>query len=185
MAATPAAFAQATTDDDTYNRGEVGVFVDYLRLKHANQNQFGLGARAGFNVHKNVQLEGDFAYDFRASRTNTVVSGATTTTYRSDLRTLSLLFGPKFHTNGPVRVFGVLKGGILNFSVSTTGAPLGFEGTVGNIANGDTNGVFYPAGGIEAFAGWFGFRAEVGDLMYFDRGANHNLRITVGPQFRF
>lgn len=183
MAATPAAFAQTT--DDTYNRGEVGVFLDFLRLKHTEQNMFGVGGRAGFNVHPNVQLEGELAYDFRANRANTVTVGAVTTTYRSDLRTLSALFGPKFHTNGPVRVFGVLKGGILNFSVSTTGAPLGFEGTARNIADGDTNGVFYPAGGIEAFAGWFGFRAEVGDLMYFDRGANHNLRFTVGPQFRF
>ena len=179
----PVAFAQDT--DDTYNRGEVGVFLDYLRLKHAGVNQFGIGGRAGFNVHKNVQLEAEGAYDFRQSNTDTVTVGAVTSNYRADLRTTSFLFGPKFHTNGPVRVFGTLKGGILNFSVSTTAAPLGFTNTFRNIADGDTNGVFYPAGGIEAFAGWFGFRAEVGDMMYFDRGANHNFRFTVGPQFRF
>lgn len=177
----PVAFAQNT---DAYHRGEVGVFLDYLRLKHADLNQFGLGGRVGFNVHPNVQLEAEGAYDFRQSRTATV-TGVTPTTYRADLRTTNFLFGPKFHTNGPVRVFGTLKGGILNFSVSTASAPIGFTNTLGTIADGDTNGVFYPAGGIEAFAGWFGVRAEVGDMMYFDRGANHNLRITVGPQFRF
>jgi hypothetical protein len=179
----PVAFAQ--DPDDTYNRGEVGVFVDFLRLHHAQVNQFGIGGRAGFNVHKNVQLEAEGAYDFRQSGEDTVTVGAVTSTYRADLRTTNFLFGPKFHTNGPVRVFGTLKGGILNFSVSTTAAPLGFTNTLRNIADGDTNGVFYPAGGIEAFAGWFGFRVEAGDMMYFDRGANHNFRLTAGPQFRF
>jgi hypothetical protein len=178
----PVAFAQDV--DDEY-RGEVGVFMDYLRLKHADLNQFGIGGRAGFNVHRNVTLEAEGAYDFRQSQTDTVTSGAVTSTYRADLRTTSFMFGPKFHTSGPVRVFGTLKGGILNFSVSTTAAPLGFTNTLRNIADGDTNGVFYPAGGVEAFAKWFGVRFEVGDMMYFDRGANHNLRITVGPQFRF
>ncbi len=179
----PVAFAQDA--DDTYNRGEVGVFLDYLRLKHADLNQFGIGGRAGFNVHRNVQLEAEGAYDFRQSQSDTVTVGAITSTYRADLRTTSFMFGPKFHTNGPVRVFGTVKGGILNFSVSTAAAPLGFTNTFRTIADGDTNGVFYPAGGVEAFAGWFGFRAEIGDMMYFDRGANHNLRFTVGPQFRF
>jgi opacity protein-like surface antigen len=180
----PVAFAQSQ-NTDAYHRGEVGVLLDYLRLKHADLNQYGLGGRFGFNVHRNVQLELEGAYDFRQTRSTTVTSGVTTSTFRADLRTTSFMFGPKFHTNGPVRVFGTLKGGILNFSVSTASAPLGFTNTLGTIADGDTNGVFYPAGGVEAFAGWFGVRAEVGDMMYFDRGANHNLRFTVGPQFRF
>ena len=45
--------------------------------------------------------------------------------------------------------------------------------------------LFYPGGGIELFAGRFGIRAEAGDEMYFDRGANHNLKFTIGPQIRF
>jgi len=45
--------------------------------------------------------------------------------------------------------------------------------------------VFYPAGGIEGFIGWFGVRFEAGDEMYFEDGANHNFRFTAGPQFRF
>jgi hypothetical protein len=181
LALAPTAFAQ----DDDLNRGNAGVFFDYLRLKHADLNQFGIGGRIGFNVHPNVQLEAEGAYDFRSSRTETITSGGITNTFRADLRTATGLFGPKIQTKGPVRVFAVLKGGILNFSVSAPGAPLGFTDTLRNIRDGDTNGVFYPGGGIEAFIGWFGVRAEAGDLMYFDRGANHNFRFTVGPQIRW
>ena len=92
------------------------------------------------------------------------------------------LFGPKlqFGGSGPVRVFVTAKGGLLNFSTDTS-----FSGQVSNIPVSDTNGVFYPAGGIEFFAGWLGLRFEAGDEMYFDHGANHNLRITAGPQIRF
>src|SRR5215472_11904081 len=57
--------------------------------------------------------------------------------------------------------------------------------TVRGLTNTDLNGVFYPAGGVEAFAGILGFRAEIGDEMYFANGANHNLRITFGPAIRF
>jgi hypothetical protein len=178
----PSMFAQS---NDDYNHGDLGLHLNYMRLKHADLNMFGVGGRVGFNVHPNVSLEADLSYDFRQNRNDSVTVGAVTTNYRSDLRTLTGLFGPKFHSNGPVRVYGTVKGGILNFSVSTTGAPLGFTNTVRNIADGDTNGVVYPAGGIEAYAGWFGVRAEAGDVIYFDRGANHNFRFTIGPQFRF
>lgn len=44
---------------------------------------------------------------------------------------------------------------------------------------------FYPGGGIELFAKWIGIRAEVGDQMYWENGANHNLKFSVGPQFRW
>jgi hypothetical protein len=49
----------------------------------------------------------------------------------------------------------------------------------------DLNGAFYAGAGIEAFAGILGVRAEAGDEMYFDNGANHNLKITAGPVIRF
>jgi hypothetical protein len=49
------------------------------------------------------------------------------------------------------------------------------------------NGVFYPGAGVEAFAGILRLRAEIGDEIYFDNTANANndLKITVGPVFRF
>jgi hypothetical protein len=177
----PAAFAQ--------DHGEVGVFVDYLRLHHANDANFlGLGGRAGFNVHRSVQLEAEMSYDFERNITTTQTNGATTNFFRSDLRMIHGLFGPKFQTGGgAVRAFAVLKGGLLNFSLAGTRALSGstFTGQINSIPDGDTNGVFYPGGGIELFAGPIGVRFEIGDLMYFDNGANHNLRVTVGPQIRF
>ncbi len=54
-----------------------------------------------------------------------------------------------------------------------------------NFLNSGTNGLFYPAVGVEFFAGPIGLRGEIGDIMYFNNGANNNLRITFGPQLRF
>jgi hypothetical protein len=51
--------------------------------------------------------------------------------------------------------------------------------------NGATYFALYQGGGIEAFAGVIGLRAEVGDDIFFNSGAHNNLRMTFGPQFRF
>jgi hypothetical protein len=170
---TAAAFAQ--------DHGEVGVFADYVRLKHAdNANFWGVGGRVGFNIHPNVQLEGELSYDFSQSFTSTSTNSGTVTFNTTDLRLLHGFFGPKITTSGPVRVFGFVKGGFLNFGVNHS-----VGGTILDVPDGDTNGALYPGGGIAFFAGPIGFRVEAGDLMYFDRGANHNLRLTFGPQFRF
>ena len=170
------------------DHAEVGVFADYVRLHHAdNANFWGLGGRVGFNVHSHVQLEADMAYDFERNFTTTSSTGGTTTFVQSNgLRLWHGSFGPKFQTNvGPVRAFFVLKGGFLNFGVSNKGTTSGFVDQVGSFGGGDTNGVFYPGGGVEFFAGPIGLRIDAGDLMYFDRGANHNFSLTVGPTFRF
>lgn len=173
-----AAFAQ--------NHGEVGAFADYVRLHNANDANFwGLGGRVGFNATKHVQLEGEISYDFERSFTTGTVTGGTLTTSRSNLRLLHGLFGPKIGTSGPVRVFVTAKGGFLNFSVNNRSAVSGVTSAFNQVTSGDTNGVFYPGGGVEGFIGPVGLRFDIGDLMYFDRGANHNLRITFGPQFRF
>jgi len=170
------------------DHAEVGVFADYVRLHHADDANFwGLGGRAGFNIHPHIQLEADMAYDFERNFTTTTSTGGTTTFVQSNgLRLWHGSFGPKIQTNlGPVRAFVVLKGGFLNFGVSNKGTTTGFVNQVGSFGSGDTNGVFYPGGGVEFFAGPIGLRVEAGDLMYFDRGANHNLSLTVGPTFRF
>jgi hypothetical protein len=167
-------------------RGEVGVFADYVRLRHANNTNFwGPGAQIAFNLNDHVQLEAGMSYLPERTFVTTTGTGTTTVTTQTGLRLLQGMFGPKFQTGiGPVKAFLVLKGGFLNFGVSNRGIGAGFAGAVGNIADGDTNGVFYPGVGFEV-GRRFGLRAEVGDLMYFDRGANHNLRVAVGPTFRF
>jgi len=181
----PAAFAQ--------NHGEVGVFADYIRLHNAdNANFWGVGGRASFNLNKWIALEGDMGYDFektvvRGSFINTSGTGTgSITTVRSPLRLLHGTFGPKIQTgSGPVRLFAFAKGGFLNFSGTNASALSGFTGAVGHVIGGDTNGVFFPGGGAEAFLGPVGLRLDVGDFMYFDNGANHNLTVTFGPHIRF
>jgi len=183
----PGAWAQ------TEERGEVGVYFDYTRLHNLNDaNMWGPGGHLGFNLGRFVQLEGNIAYDLERTFTNTGTTtlGTTvnTTTTRSNLALLHGTFGPKFQTGvGPVKLFGVVKGGFLNFQVANGGPGNTFTNAAGQAftLRGDTNGVLYPGGGIELFAGRIGLRAEVGDLIYFDNGANHNLKVQVGPVFRF
>jgi opacity protein-like surface antigen len=180
-----ASFAQrVSSSNNTYNHAEAGVFVNYTRLHNAdNTNFFGFGGRLGFNVNPSVQLEAEGAYDFQRNVDAQVIAGpggTSFTTVRSGLRMAHFMFGPKFQTPGPVKFFVTAKGGLINFSTDTS-----FPSQVNNIPVGDTNGVFYPAGGVEFYAGWIGMRLEAGDEMYFDRGANHNLRVTVGPTIRF
>ena len=57
--AAPFSLAQGSGD-----HVEAGVFVDYFRLNPPDSNYAGLGARLGFNVRRNVQLEAEMNYDF-------------------------------------------------------------------------------------------------------------------------
>ncbi len=175
FAMTPLAFAQ-----NNEHAVELGAFFDYFRLNNVDQNFFGVGGRAAVNPHPNVGLEAEMAYDFSRN-----VPG-TTTLFRSGFRILDGLFGVKLQSNGPVRLFGTIKGGFINFSVSNpNNVARGFTSAIGQVTDGDTKGAFYPGGGIEFGGGTFGLRLEVGDLMYFANGTHNNLKITVGPQFRF
>ncbi len=180
----PSLFAQE-------ERGEFSVFADYVRLRHANNTNFwGPGASLGFNVNNYLQFEASMAYDPERTFTQTVsnpIPGTTTTTttLQTGLRLWHGTFGPKISTGfHGAKLYVVLKGGFLNFGVSNSGVANGFNNQVGTFTTGDTNGVFYPGVGIE-FGKRFGIKAEVGDLMYFDNGANHNLRISVGPKISF
>ncbi|HZU33646.1 MAG TPA: hypothetical protein VFB79_21210 [Candidatus Angelobacter sp.] len=179
----PAASAQSSDDK---NHGNLGVYFDYTRLQPASLNMFGVGARLGFNVQRHIVLEGEMAYDFERNQSSSVTSGVVTTTVRSNLRLLHGLFGPKIQTTGPVRVFALLKGGFVNFGVSGPVTAGVINNQINSIVDGDTNGVFYPGGGIEFNVGWLGIRAEAGDeIMFFNNGAQNNFRATVGPQIRF
>ena len=181
MVAVPALYAQE-------EHGEVGVYGDFTRLGSAGNTDFtGLGGRLAFNVNNHLQFEGGIGYDFEQNVTTTSSNGVSTSFNTSRLRLLNGLFGPKIQTGvGPVTAYLVLKGGFLNFGVSRVATAGTFANSFGGVLNGDTNGVFYPGAGVEFFIGHvFGLRAEAGDMMYFDNGANHNLNITFGPTFRF
>ena len=166
--------------------GEVGVFANYLRFHNLNnQNFWGLGGRVAFNLNNWVQLEGGMSYNFARNFT-TSTPGVTGTFSNTRFRTLDGLFGPKFQTGaGPVKAFVVTKVGFMNFQVTDKGPASGFGNAVANVPGGNTHFAFYPGGGIELFAHWFGVRAEIGNEMYWENGHHNNLRFTFGPQFRW
>jgi opacity protein-like surface antigen len=182
----PAASAQVVygSPGGPYGHGEVGAFLNYTRLHNANDtNFFGLGGRIGFNVASYAQIEFEGANDFRRNvDTQIDLGNGTFITSTSHLRLAHFLAGPRFKigASGPVNVFVTLKGGLINFSGNAN-----FGAQVANIPSGNTDGVFYPGGGIEFFARWLGARFEAGDEIYFDHGWNHNVRVTAGPVFRF
>ncbi len=166
--------------------GEFGVFADYTRFHNLNnQNFWGLGGRLAFNLNNYAQVEGEMAYDFERNFT-TGTPGVTGTFTPTKFRIIHALFGPKLQTGaGPFKLFGTVKAGLDNFGISGHGPAVAFANQVGNIPTGDTHFALYPGGGIELFAKWIGVRAEIGDEMYWQNGANHNLRVTIGPQFRW
>jgi len=181
--------APAWLSAQTYDHGEVGIFADYLDLSRTtpNINFVGLGGRAAISMNPHVQLEGELNYDFKRNFTSTFSNGITTQLVNTRLRPLTGLFGPKFQagTSGPLRVFVTGKVGFINFSSSNQNAAAGFKGALGGVTSGDTRFALYPGAGVESFWGPFGLRLDVGDQIYFDGGAQNNLRVTFGPHLRF
>jgi len=166
---------------------ELGAFVNYYRLSDPGptRNFVGLGGRAAFGIRPSIQMEAEMAYDFRRNYTSTFSNGVTDANVTSRLRTLHGFFGPKFQTgSGALRAFITGKVGFDNFNLTGATAPTGFTNSVG-LGTGATYFALYPAGGIEAFAGPIGIRLEAGDDIFFNGGAHNNLRVSVGPQFRF
>ena len=184
LIAAPVVFAQGTPDKD---HGEVGAFFNMTRLHHANDTNFyGFGGRVGFNVHPNVQFEGEMAYDFERCFTTSVTGAGITNTSRSNLRLLHGLFGPKIQSTGPVRIFATVKGGFVNFGVGGPVTAGTINNQINNVVDGDTDAAVYPAGGIELNIGWLGIRAEAGDeIIFFPDKARNSFRGTIGPQIRF
>jgi hypothetical protein len=175
----------AAQDSDHF---EAGVFADYFSLSRTDPhiNFVGVGARAGFNVSQQVQIEAEMSYDFERSFASTFSNGVTTDLVRTQLRPLEAMFGPKFQTNrGPFRAFATFKAGFVNFSTSNAGAESGFNSALGSVTSGDTRAAIYPGVGVEGFWGPFGLRLDVGDSIYFDDGARNNLKVTFGPAIRF
>lgn len=170
------------------NHAEVGAFVDYFKLGETSSNFVGIGGRAAFNLTRNVQIEAEMAYDFNRVFTEgfTDTTSGTVITENSNLRVLHGLFGPKFQTSGPVRVFVTVKGGFTNFRFDPTPASFDtFTSSVNNLRSNNVDGAFYPGGGVEAFLGPIGLRLEVGDEIVFASRARNNWKVTFGPQIRF
>ncbi|MBZ5531048.1 MAG: hypothetical protein LAO20_06430 [Acidobacteriia bacterium] len=183
----PRAAAQMpdTADKNPYNHGALGGFVDFTRQQGAGFNLLGAGGRIGFNVHRHVVLEAEMAYDFEKTKTQTVTAGGVTNTTRSSLRLLHAVFGAKVQTTGNFRYFALAKAGLLNFGLGGPATAGAIGSQIGNITDGDTKMIYYPGGGVEWGRTWLSVRAEIGDEIYSANGLHHNIRVTVGPQFRF
>lgn len=170
------------------DHAEVGVFADYLYLTQTSPhiNFIGVGGRAAFNVRPSVQIEAEMSYDFERAYGNAFSNGATTSFVQTRLRPLNGLFGPKFETHaGAFRAFATFKAGFQNFHVTGQNPSSGFGGSVNSVTTGNTYAAIYPGVGIEGFWGPFGLRLDAGDDIYFNSGAQNNLKVTFGPTFRF
>lgn len=166
------------------NSGEIGAFFNYTRLANTDTNFYGVGGRIGFNVSPNVQLEAEMAYDFQKNLDNSFASKngiSTVSIQNSTLHMIHGFFGPKLQIGtGAFRVFGTVKGGLVNFSTSN-----GFPTAIAGITGGNTDAVLYPGGGVEAYVGPIGLRAEIGDEIIFGNSTTNSRRVTFGPQLRF
>jgi len=194
LLASPSLISAQTTDSGrnyTLNHAEIGAYADYFRLAPSGSaaNYLGVGGRVAFNVNPAVALEAEMNYDFARDYTTTFNNGTSSTIVTSHVRPITGLFGPKFQFGGggPFRVFATGKVGFLDFSSTTTGNVTGsqFSNGVSGIGGSGTHLAFYPGGGIEGFAGPIGIRAEAGDEIYLNNGTYNNLRVAIGPTFRF
>src|ERR1700731_774157 len=169
------------------NHAEVGAFVDYFELHETRTNYVGIGGRVAVNIAPPVQIEAEMSYDIGRAFAETFSNGTgVVSTQNSRLKVLHGLFGPKLQTTGPVRVFVTAKGGFVNFRFDTSNNSFsGFTSSVQNLRDDNVSAAFYPGGGVEAFLGPFGLRAEVGDEIIFTNRTQHNWKITFGPQIRF
>ena len=172
------------------NHGEVGIFGEYMRFApySSTTNFVGLGGRVGLNVRPSLALEAEMSYDFARNYTRVVSNGGTTTFTRTKVRPLTGLFGPKLQIGtGALRAFLTGKVGFIDFSNSqtTVASPGTFTGAVEGVGGSGTHFAAYPGGGIEAYAGPIGIRAEIGDDIYLNNGTYNNMKVTFGPSLRF
>jgi hypothetical protein len=168
---------------------QVGVFADYFRLGQTDNNYAGVGARVSFMSYKLLKFEAQMSYDFNQVFTEgfTNTSSGAVTLSRTGMRVLHGEIGPKLDLgHGRIRPFVTVKGGGINFSISNAPATIGTVfSSVNNLRTSNVSGVLYPGGGLEGHLGPIGLRLDVGDEIYFNNGAHHNLSMAFGPYIRF
>lgn len=180
-----------TTSSFAQKRIEAGIFLDYLSISQTNTNNFGLGARFGYRIHRDVMMEAELAYDyginFDEAYRNITTGNIIIAIESTSVGVTQGLFGPKLQpSGGGFRPFVTFKAGFADFRLSPSLLPYNnITSTLLGLRNSTLNAAIYPAGGIEAALGPVGLRLEVGDEVYFNSGAHNNLRITFGPILRF
>lgn len=172
------------------SRAEVGIFVDYLGVSQTSTNNLGVGGRFGYRIHPKLILEGEVAYDYGINFQEVfrnIVNGNLAAIESTSIGVTHGLFGLTLQrATGGFRPFLTLKGGLIDFRLSPSLIPLnGVESAILGLRTSSLNAAVYPAGGVEVSLGPVGLRFELGDEVYFNSGAHHDLRLTFGPIFRF
>jgi hypothetical protein len=171
-------------------RVEAGVFIDYLNISETSTNNFGLGGRFGYRVHRDVMLEAELAYDYGINFDEAylnIANGNITAIERTSIGVTQGLFGPKLQpSGGGFRPFVTLKGGFVNFRLSPSLLPYSdVASAIFGLRSSSLNAAIYPAAGVEASLGPVGLRFELGDEIYFNNGTHNNPRVTFGPILKF
>ena len=172
------------------SRMEAGVLLDYLNISQTNTSNIGLGGRFGYRIHGRVMLEGELAYDYGVNFNelySNIANGNVAAVGRTSIGVTHGLFGPTLEpARGHLRPFVTVKGGFVDFRLSPSLLPYSnVVSSVLGIRTDNTNAAFYPGAGAELSLGPLGLRLEAGDFVYFNHGAQNNLRITFGPILRF
>lgn len=171
-------------------RVEAGVFLDYLSVSQTSTDNFGLGGRFGYRVHRDLMMEGELAYDYGINfdeAYRNIVNGNLAAIERTTVGVTQGLVGPKLQpSGGGFRPFVTMKGGFMDFRLSPGLLPISNAvSTLLGLRTSNLNAAIYPGAGVEAALGPVGLRFEVGDEIYFNNGAHNNLRLTFGPIIRF
>ncbi len=182
-------FAPFASAQDDNEHVQLGVFADYLRLDQTSTNFGGVGARFGFQAYKRIKFEGQMAYDFdqAVSEGFTDTSTGTVSLGRTGMRVIHGEFGPRVNIgHHRFQPFLTVKGGFINTRFNNAPATVGtFFSSVDGLRRSDLSGVLYPGGGLQGHLGPIGLRLDVGDEIYFNGGAHHNLSVAFGPTFQF
>lgn len=167
---------------ENQDHGNLAAYFDVTRIQ--GYTLFGVGGRMGFNVTRRIVLEGEYAYDFERSKTQTVTAGSSTNTITTNLQMWDALFGPKFNITKHFFVLG--KGGLAKFSVSGPAPAGGINNQIAGITNGNLDPAVFAGGGAEFKIKRISFRIDAGDqIIWLNSGAQNNFRATFGPQLRF
>lgn len=172
------------------SRMQAGIFVDYLSISQTSTNNFGLGGRFGYRIHRRVTLEGELAYDYGINFNEAyrnVINGNIAAIEHTSIGVTQGLVGPVLEpVKGWFRPFVTLKAGFVDFRLSPSLLPVpNAVSTLLGIRTSSLNAAIYPGVGLEASLGPVGIRLESGDEIYFNGGAHNDLRITFGPIVRF
>src|ERR1700751_1634355 len=106
------------TSSSFAQRVEAGIFLDYLGISQTSTNNFGLGARLGVRIHRDVMLEGELAYDYGINfdeAYRNIANGNITAVERTSIGVTQALIGPNLQRSaGHFHPFATLKGGFVD-----------------------------------------------------------------------